>query len=589
MKKHGVYDTSGLTLLGEEGAPLRLVGLSENDVRLQLTTADVAEGKVPVHVLVKLPDPCNWQLADDECPVLTFDQEDPIVRIPKAYAQGSGLYVRSDGLLLFQRQEVQKEWQALWKSVVQSYAALWVVGPPGTGKSCAAFAFACSLKRGGAELNGGQREEKWEVLWIHCSEEEMGDPLYCILFSGDDEKRTCTISRSQVDAVLELVNDYTVVFLDGYGKERDQRDDWRPDLYRDIPSTVASSLKSMAISPAPKSNTIQSVIQEQQLFKLFSWTLKDYQEALKNHEFFEHVRANLTAESSVAVETRMELLDEKFFVVGGNARLMFDGSTESAMDSLLFVLDTIRGINQYLEAAVGCSSGSVVNRLFSWYPGIIASRPQPSNVSTFVAREIGLRTGPAQLQDLAKCLAKNPAMAGWLFDMFFFSLLTNGGATIRDEDRCEEVWVSNEVVRFDPDGEIPLALSQQWLAPLKWNQAGYDAVFFESKDLDDTDGNARDAGFTTKVFFRIVQVTRSETHSFKVDYYKDLLSRFTNRAFILPVDEVTFRREGMSPVFYPSKRTGEVELNAAKVATDICIRVVALEYDMWSPRLVKSG
>ncbi|KAE9106820.1 hypothetical protein PF005_g13298 [Phytophthora fragariae] len=97
-----------------------------------------------------------------------------------------------------------------------------------------------------------------------------------------------------------------------------------------------------------------------------------------------------------------------------------------------------------------------------------------------------------------------------------------------------------------------------------------------------------------KIFVRIVQVTRSETPSFKVEYYKDLLTRFTVRQsmwlhavevcfvapsdvvseFTLPVDEATFRREGVEPVFH-----------SKIVATDICIRVVALENEMWRPKV----
>ncbi|KAG7390292.1 hypothetical protein PHYPSEUDO_008430 [Phytophthora pseudosyringae] len=514
-----------------------------------------------------------------------------------------------------------------WTSVVRSYARLWIVGPPGMGKSCAAFAFACSLKRVGADLYSGRREEKWDVLWIHCSKIE-DSALLCILFSGEKEKRTCTISRAQVDAVLESLGDYTVVFLDGYVKERHQHavlgtcgfwrskskkcrrivvvcsmvsmgKDWRPDLYDDIPAIVASSLESMSISPAMKINATQGDIQEERLFKLFSWTLSDYQAALRTEAFFEHVKTKLTAESSVEMETLMELLEEKFFVVGGSARMMFDVSTQRAMDSLLFALDSTPDITQYLESV------SVINRLFSWYPGVIATRPKPCIVSTFVAREIALRIGPAKLQALAKCLAKNPSKDGHLFEMWFFSSLDNGGAhccTIQDGMLCgDEVWASAGVVRFDPFEDIPLELSQQWLAPIKWNQGGYDAIFLELEDVANTEVSAKQAGFTKKLLVRFVQVTRSKTHSFKVDYYKDLLSRLTLSSliwlhkvevcfvvpvdvigvFTLPVHEVTFRKEAVQAAFYPGTRPRKGALKVAKVVTDICIRVVALEYDMY--------
>ncbi|KAE9089074.1 hypothetical protein PF007_g19726, partial [Phytophthora fragariae] len=306
--RQGVSGTSGYKLLLNTDEVLRDVGLRSGGLG-EVGPAERAAGKGPVHILVEVPGSCAWKLADAKCPLLAFDPKSPIIRIPKAYAEGSGLYVGEDGVVLYLRKDVQEEWTALWKSVVQSYATLWIVGPPGTGKSCAAFAFACSLRR----VGGG---EQWKVVWIHCSKRSR--LLSCILFSGDDEKRTCTFKRSLLEDVLKSLNDYTVVFIDGYVKDRDERKvmwpcrqwrkkekerrrivvvssmvsmgkDWRPDLYRDIPSIAPSSLESsVVIASAPESNTMQ----EEQLFTMFSWTLEDYQEALKNDELFEHVKNN---------------------------------------------------------------------------------------------------------------------------------------------------------------------------------------------------------------------------------------------------------------------------------------------------------
>ncbi|CAH0490660.1 unnamed protein product [Peronospora farinosa] len=55
--KQGAWSTSGLTLLEYAGAPLSVVGFTEEAVRTQVTKEDVAAGIVPVHVLVKLPEP----------------------------------------------------------------------------------------------------------------------------------------------------------------------------------------------------------------------------------------------------------------------------------------------------------------------------------------------------------------------------------------------------------------------------------------------------------------------------------------------------------------------------------------------------
>ncbi|KAK1942082.1 hypothetical protein P3T76_006404 [Phytophthora citrophthora] len=135
-----------------------------------------------IHVLVKvkesLPVFRPWTLANAKFSPLSTNSSSPVLHIPKAYAKGSGLRVGKDELLLYRRKEVIDEWEALDAAVVETYAQLWIVGPPRTGKSCAAFAFACSLKRVDDKLG-----ETKDVLWISCS--KGSDPeLKCILFVG---------------------------------------------------------------------------------------------------------------------------------------------------------------------------------------------------------------------------------------------------------------------------------------------------------------------------------------------------------------------------------------------------------------------
>ncbi|OWZ05155.1 Crinkler (CRN) [Phytophthora megakarya] len=53
--KKGINDTSGLTPLEFANVPLNLDGLSEEEVRVQLTKDDFKAGNGPVHVLVVVP------------------------------------------------------------------------------------------------------------------------------------------------------------------------------------------------------------------------------------------------------------------------------------------------------------------------------------------------------------------------------------------------------------------------------------------------------------------------------------------------------------------------------------------------------
>ena len=75
-----------------------------------------------------------------------------------------------------------------------------------------------------------------------------------------------------------------------------------------------------------------------------------------------------------------------------------------------------------------------------------------------------------------------------------------------------------EVATFDPLDTEYLPKST-WLAPVKWNQGGYDALHM------DEEGNVS-----------IVQVTSSQSHSFKISYFKQVLENIKENFTIKTVE-----------------------------------------------------
>ncbi|GMF16862.1 unnamed protein product [Phytophthora lilii] len=64
--KEGVNDAGDLEQLDAAGAPLNLVGLSEEDVRFQPTKEHVKEKTIPIHVLVVVPE-CTCRSTKRPC------------------------------------------------------------------------------------------------------------------------------------------------------------------------------------------------------------------------------------------------------------------------------------------------------------------------------------------------------------------------------------------------------------------------------------------------------------------------------------------------------------------------------------------
>ncbi|KAK1930889.1 hypothetical protein P3T76_013478 [Phytophthora citrophthora] len=147
MRERDIHEEDERNYMGEA------LKLSTDEIRPKFPTP-IPEGTIPV--LVKVPSRVfsMWERVPRDFPALVIGNN-PLVRIPAAYTRDSGLTANEDkDLLLYRRSQLIEEWQSIKAYVCKTFAELWIVGPPGTGKSCAAFAFACSLDR-----------TDWDILW----------------------------------------------------------------------------------------------------------------------------------------------------------------------------------------------------------------------------------------------------------------------------------------------------------------------------------------------------------------------------------------------------------------------------------------
>ncbi|KAG1697250.1 hypothetical protein DVH05_016538 [Phytophthora capsici] len=576
----GVMDANGFTHLQFVDAKLRDVGLESSQLG-KVNDKDVAVGKGHVHVLVMLPALFSqWDPAPGQFPPLEFEDKGHVISIPAAYAENSGIPAKNDGLMLYLRNGVHEEWNALLTSVVDTYAQLWIVGPPGTGKSLAAFAFACKLKRVDGDLGGD-----WDVVWISCPK-GYGSQLRCILFRGENKKLTCSILAKDLKKLLKTLPDHTILFLDGFatGPDNDKTAsvnlcvDWRSQnkpLRRLVIVTSMVSLgkhSKFGIHPEIPSTGVRDEVR----FDMYSWTLSEYKESLTHANFCTHVKKMFDVDdlTSVSPDRRDELAEEKYYVAGGNARMMFDYSTKEAKTALNEALDGIDNVLKYMEGMIGTESSQMLIALLP--PKLGTYEPKRRLVSSFVAKKISLRVGPQRLQALAKSLAWNPAMDGHMLEMWFFSCLTHVGVQcykLEGRTICEiEKWPKSDVNSFDPESNdaIDLVYPQMWFEPLKWNNGGFDGVFVDYQDAADTDTTAKQAGYRYKLHVRFVQVTRAEKHSYKTKFFRHLLSRFKThmgnslwisrvevcfvvpikivKTFTIPVKEEDFRKDVVDPV-----------------------------------------
>ena len=109
----------------------------------------------------------------------------------------------------------------------------------------------------------------------------------------------------------------------------------------------------------------------------------------------------------------------------------------------------------------------------------------------------------------------------WGFECFKIGV--NGDTFLHD------AWISTtELQYFDPNAYVPVTQSKQWLAPLSWNQGGYDAVCVEF--IDNGTG-------VLSVRVRFVQVTRANKHSFEPKFVAYFLQKM-----LTSYDRISLRR-----------------------------------------------
>ncbi|KAK1935747.1 hypothetical protein P3T76_010442 [Phytophthora citrophthora] len=450
------------------------------------------------------------------------------IELTPSYVNGTGIGRSDRALILYRRPSLMKQWKEINRFSIQTYALLWVVGPPGTGKPSAALAFAYSL-----------------------DPNTLGQYFNCVRLEGD-QKAVCIVKEKTLErdlaAILELTSETrrTIVFLDGYidssaaakvarheclswyqqdkskhrlvcvcsmvsiGKQ------YRPELYERIPTNVDEEsldceMEDVGMSAGELHN--QEVVYEQELFELTSWCFDDYKKAILNDDFFRNVADKFPTQSDPEKKAtdRIKLLQEKFYIADGSARLMFDDSTEQASRALDIAIKAAPNIELYLKGFVDDSSTGTVNRLLAWYDG--PSGYDVRLVSEYVVRHFAMVMGPHLIECFARACNVNPSMNGFILEAWFFAHLIHNGLVWSEHVGADTVehhsWEKSPVVIFNP-AKYPTAVSLDcpvWMAPTQWNRGGYDAVFIDK----------------AAQLIRFVQVTRAESHKFDPRHFIELL------------------------------------------------------------------
>ena len=457
---------------------------------------------------------------------------------------------------IFVRPQVAGQWRRLQGLLVdENHSTLKVEGPPGTGKSTVAWAWACYMAR------------QQSVVWVHCDRSD--DNVITLLGGG------CvsfwTVKPTQVKFLVDIAEPIalwagaTLLIVDGVTNET------APLL-----TSAAGWAKAVRGRRAVTVSSVQLVVKNHIARNLrlddltvFSWTREEYTAACADTQFWEQVKeildwvvpsgrnevddrtANQVAEQPqfqrmTEEAYRVVLLNRKFAIAGYSARWMFFARTHELVGKTVKVcLQEVGDYSNLAHGLTGQRAQIAVNQLVAMFR---SNGPFPDFqlVSRFVTRYVSERCELSFLTAAANA-NPNPAFDGWVFELEFLCRVRlaqtghNNYVSIyeqRDGVAVELRLPVTQRVTFTNDLEPVNSCNIEdgtWFIPFMWNQGGYDAAMYIGRCL---------------FFF---QLTRNTTHTEKWTPMNVLASavhdrlvqqrvagglQFVEHIYVLPPDRV---------------------------------------------------
>ncbi len=260
-------------------------------------------------------------------------------------------------------------------------------------------------------------------------------------------------------------------------------------------------------------------------FKCFPWKLEDYYQICCYDLFWNNLGQDVFDSTSMNkdsakdnksdVERRTEMIHRKFYFAGYSARWMFRHAESKLPKLVEAYASKVTDIEKYLSGSTWDKTDDAVNHVFVEFDKgyYVLVSCEAARILALISRDGSVMS--AYIQIIANAF-DDARMRGIAYEAHIRNLLNKStGAYLEVKGRESEryKWMVNYVRYYNSLSEIKLpegsVSSGDWFVPCSFMQGGFDMfqIF------------ASDGGYKV----RFVQVTISETHSFKGDYFVDVL------------------------------------------------------------------
>ena len=384
-----------------------------------------------------------------------------------------------DECRVFVREETLSLWNAI-EHTVQLNQNLRISGPPGTGKSTEAWAWACWKAR----------ESKKKVVWFHFSKNRSTK----VVIDGSLDFKQITTGYSANIEDINKCSDGDFLVVDGVTKTESINISRACSAWRETcPDRVFVIVTSVSI-PIPLQDDEEADIN---LHEVPSWTLEQYQLACNDIPFYDSVKHNLNTPECIPVENKDDCILSKYFYAGGCARWMFEFNMERFQKDFESHFQKVDNFKDVYVQGGGDQKADAVNHLRG-----LTIRHNEKNyffISQYATRRLSSKCDNAR-QFIIDGYNKadqtgNPSFRGWIFEfdvdyqlrqansnkeMLLVSIRSN---QINQPDQ-EEKWTVDQYVTFKSTDELLSLLKvisadqHLWVKPNLWCQKAYDFLHF---------------------------------------------------------------------------------------------------------------
>ncbi|KAE8893361.1 hypothetical protein PF005_g23027 [Phytophthora fragariae] len=464
----------------------------------ELLGPNFTTGDEEIHVLVKVQEAAvankkqHLEWRSTRCESHAYNPNSQYFLLEKEDMDASGLPpVR---LMLYCRPTFHRQFEFLRDKVLHEGHLGWILGPPGTGKSTTAMAFASTVNR-----------SEWIVTWIHVGKFMDWQCVRLI----DDERKTRSLEISDVDEVLAVEDKrHHVVLVDGW-TAADEFIELTRKCVRWFRHNNGVKQRRLAfvcsVASRGKVQEDMEILTSAREFHVWSWTLDEYLNAIKDDEVFQSVSQYLDAPAVLPDEemSRGAMVESKYYYAGGSCRYMFHFRTANVATKLSDAVDSLN--DAATVATRDQRSSSSINRLFGKFQRPHGGGAVSPVISHYAATLISVKCSPEAIKKFMSTHqdSSNPALNGWMLEVVFFASLRNGGLDLVDAAGNKlGSWNQSVIVVSDAIPALSCA-HPVWIKPEKWNQGGYDAVMVCKR--------------TQHV--RLVQVTSAHKQSFRIEHF----------------------------------------------------------------------